>query len=192
MPKQIAHLEQDILAAARQILLAEGYEALTMRRVARQCGIAVGTLYNYSSSKEMLAGSVMLEDWRGALAQMDAACASAPALVQGLRAVYDGVAAFAARYGGIWDGCGLPKGGRGAFAARHRLLVRQLAACVGPLLARTAPGAPAGADVFLAENILLCANGSELPLDTLLQIAQSFADDASARQTPQKAPSPAG
>ena len=42
MPKRIENLKETILQHARQILLEEGYGALTMRAVAARCGIAVG------------------------------------------------------------------------------------------------------------------------------------------------------
>ena len=39
--------KEDILAAARQLLLEEGSGALGMRNVAAACGVAVGSIYNY-------------------------------------------------------------------------------------------------------------------------------------------------
>ena len=60
MPKIIENLRQTLLSAARTLLLREGYAALTIRRVAAISGIAVGTVYNYFPSKELLAAAVML------------------------------------------------------------------------------------------------------------------------------------
>ena len=50
-----------------QILLEEGYGALTMRAVAARCGIAVGTVYNYFPAKDMMVGNVILAGWLATL-----------------------------------------------------------------------------------------------------------------------------
>ena len=64
MPKILENIREKAVAEAREELLGEGYRAMTIRRVAEQLGIGVGTLYNYFPSKEYLAAAVMLEDWQ--------------------------------------------------------------------------------------------------------------------------------
>ena len=49
--------EEEILAAARALLLEKGTGALTMRSVAAACGVAVGSIYNYFPSKGALVGT---------------------------------------------------------------------------------------------------------------------------------------
>ncbi|MBR1797734.1 MAG: TetR/AcrR family transcriptional regulator [Clostridiales bacterium] len=64
MPKIIDNIEDKILTEAKLQMLSEGgYDSMTIRSVAKSCGIAVGTFYNYFSSKEKLAAYVMLDDW---------------------------------------------------------------------------------------------------------------------------------
>ena len=41
MPKVLEHMRETILHAARQALLTNGYDALTMRGVAKACGCLV-------------------------------------------------------------------------------------------------------------------------------------------------------
>ena len=67
MPKIIENLREILLAASRTLLLEEGYRALTMRQVAGLCHVAVGTVYNYFPSKDMLAAHILLEDWNDLL-----------------------------------------------------------------------------------------------------------------------------
>ena len=50
MPKIIDEAREKILSAAKHTLLGQGYSVLSLRGVARQCGIAVGTIYNYFES----------------------------------------------------------------------------------------------------------------------------------------------
>jgi AcrR family transcriptional regulator len=57
-----------ILAAADAILVAEGVEALTMRRIAERAGVPVGTLYQFFPDK----GSVVDAVARAYIAEFDA------------------------------------------------------------------------------------------------------------------------
>ena len=40
-----------------------GYSKTTIRSVAKECNIAIGTVYNYFDSKETLIASFMLDEW---------------------------------------------------------------------------------------------------------------------------------
>ena len=55
--------EEEILAAARALLLEKGTGALTMRSVAAACGVAVGSIYNYFPSKGALVGTTIESVW---------------------------------------------------------------------------------------------------------------------------------
>ena len=63
MPKIIENLREQILNEAKKQLFEQGYEKTTIRSVAQECGIAVGTVYNYFKSKDILIASLVLEDW---------------------------------------------------------------------------------------------------------------------------------
>lgn len=62
MSKQIIS-QQDILEAGKQIIQAQGLQAITMRSVAKACHIAVGSLYNYYPSKGCLLIDIMTSIW---------------------------------------------------------------------------------------------------------------------------------
>ncbi len=64
------------LRAARVILVRDGLEALTMQAIASEVGAAVGTIYGYFPSKQMLVAELQLE----AIATMLDAWAEARAL----------------------------------------------------------------------------------------------------------------
>jgi AcrR family transcriptional regulator len=166
MPKIIENLRQTILDSAQSILLQSGYAALTIRKVACASGIAVGTVYNYFPSKELLAAAVMLEDWQEALAVIRAACEKADDIRTGLAAAYGEVSAFSRRYQPSWSGYSFRGSQQSDFRKRHRMLVRQLAGCLSPLL----PPQSEALSLFLAENVLVCVDGSELSFEELLEI----------------------
>ena len=53
-----------ILQACRRIVAEEGVQALSMRRVADACRIALGTLYNYYADKNALVLATVESIWR--------------------------------------------------------------------------------------------------------------------------------
>ena len=63
MPKIIENLREELLAEAKRQIAERGYKNTTIRSVAAECGIAVGTVYNYFKSKDMLIASFILVDW---------------------------------------------------------------------------------------------------------------------------------
>lgn len=98
MPKIIENLRERVLKAARETLVTEGYQALSMRSLARRAGVAPGTLYNYFRDKEEIVATLALADWQGALARMGAAAARASDLERGLAALCDELNSFSDAY----------------------------------------------------------------------------------------------
>ena len=136
MPKRIAALRENILRVSRETLLGGGFDGLTIRAVARECGVAVGTVYNYFPSKEVLVASIMLEDWIRALERMQERAASAADAIAGLRAVFDEIRAFAGLYEGAWAQYSARCDPAPVIRSRHRQLIEQLEAVIRPLTER--------------------------------------------------------
>lgn len=63
MPKIIDNARQQLIAQAKKQISENGYSKTTIRSVAKECNIAVGTVYNYFPSKDMLVAAFVLEDW---------------------------------------------------------------------------------------------------------------------------------
>ncbi len=59
--REIVEREKQILALARPILLREGYQALSMDRLAMQMEYAKGTLYNHFPNKEEIVAALAIE-----------------------------------------------------------------------------------------------------------------------------------
>lgn len=136
MPKIIAGLREKMLAQTGKILAASGYHEVTIRDVAKGCGVAVGTVYNYFPSKEMLIASVMLEDWIAALAQMRGAAAEASELGEGLRTMYEALCGFCGKYRSAWQQYSASGGDMAPLVKRHGQLVNQLAEPIQEMLKR--------------------------------------------------------
>lgn len=63
MPKIIKDLKPHIKDEAMKMFEDIGYKAVTMRELASNVGIAVGTLYNYFPNKEVLYTEILYESW---------------------------------------------------------------------------------------------------------------------------------
>lgn len=65
MPKIIKNLQEKIFEGAKELFYENGYEGVDMKAIAKKCGIAVGTLYNYYSNKDTLYIHVFEKSWQG-------------------------------------------------------------------------------------------------------------------------------
>ncbi|NIF39431.1 TetR/AcrR family transcriptional regulator [Burkholderia sp. Tr-862] len=65
-PKQArsAHLVDDVLQAAIQVLATEGAQRFTMARVAERAGVSVGSLYQYFPNKAAVLFRLQHDEWR--------------------------------------------------------------------------------------------------------------------------------
>lgn len=170
MPKVIENLRESLLACARDALLTQGYDHLTIRGVAAACGVAVGTVYNYFPAKDVLVASVMLEDWQRALERMRAGTAAAASALEGLRQVFEAVSAFAGTYSGAWTQYTARMNPAPVLHQRHEQLVEQLNAVLEPLLRRFDCLFDPSLTGFLAETVLSASVGEAARFDDLVPV----------------------
>lgn len=88
MPKIIENIPQKLIEEARRQVAQVGYNALNIREVAKNCGIGVGTVYNYFPSKDALIAGFLLEDWKGSLSRLRETAQGANTVRPVLEAVY--------------------------------------------------------------------------------------------------------
>lgn len=67
MPKIIENLPEKLIEETRRQVMEVGYTALNIRDVAKNCGVGVGTVYNYFPSKDVLVAGFLLRDWKESL-----------------------------------------------------------------------------------------------------------------------------
>lgn len=60
---QVVTSKEEILKASRELTGKGGWEAVSIRAVAEACGVSVGTIYNYFSSKDDLIGASVESVW---------------------------------------------------------------------------------------------------------------------------------
>ena len=67
MPKIIENIKETILTKGKEMLLEESYKDFNIRRLAKNCEIGIGTLYNYFENKEVLIHNIFLSDWENTI-----------------------------------------------------------------------------------------------------------------------------
>lgn len=170
MPKIIDGLKATILACAKRMLLDKGYHNFTIRAVAHDCSIAVGTIYNYFPNKLMLIASIMADDWKADLGNIHADIAAACDLEAGLYAIYDGIQRFCRTYEPVWDQFVPSTCEFGGVKNRHLLLRSQISEQITYLLEKFAFSDECAFTDLFAECVLSCALQKNISFDSLFQM----------------------
>ena len=127
MPKIIENLRARLMEEAKKQLVELGYASMTMRSIAKGCGVGIGTVYNYFPSKDALLAAYLLEDWNGCIAAVREIGAAEASVVPVLQCIHAQLLGFIRRHYRIVQDT------RGATAASassvqfHKLLRSQLA-----------------------------------------------------------------
>ena len=127
MPKIIENLKDRLIAEAQRQIKENGYGAVTIRSIAKGCGVGVGTVYNYFPSKEALIATHLLEDWNGCIRAIQTAADSAEAPRPVLLCMYEQLTSFARRHQAIFSDRSAAASFTGSFSRYHGLLREQLA-----------------------------------------------------------------
>lgn len=148
MPKIIENLSDRLIAEAQKQIEESGYSALTIRSVAKACGVGIGTVYNYFPSKEALIATFLLEDWKSCMTALQHAADRATLPQPVLRCMYEQLMQFSSRHNAIFRDKAAAAGAAGSFSQYHSLLRSQLAAPLQKFCSSDF------AAVFVAESLL--------------------------------------
>ena len=127
MPKIIENLKDRLIAEAEKQLEESGYGAITIRSVAKACGVGVGTVYNYFPSKEALIATHLLADWKVCVDTITRTAESATDPKSVLQCVYQQLVCFADRHQAIFRDEAAAASFAGSFSQYHDRLRSQLA-----------------------------------------------------------------
>lgn len=127
MPKIIKNLESRMIEEAKLQLVQSGYGAITIRSIAKGCGVGVGTVYNYFSSKDDLLATYMLQDWKDRVTAINAVSFYSDTPQAVVRCIYDQLMAYAAQHHAIFRDEAAAASFAGSFSRYHALLRSQLA-----------------------------------------------------------------
>ena len=127
MPKIIKNLETRLVEEAKKQIEEMGYAAVTIRSVAKECGVGVGTVYNYFASKDELLASYMLSDWNSCVTAIDAVSRYSDIPEPVVRCIYDQLVAFSQRHSTVFRDEAAAAAFAGSFSRYHTMLRDQLA-----------------------------------------------------------------
>jgi len=127
MPKIIENLPQRLMEEARRQIEQSGFAAMTIRSVAKGCGVGVGTVYNYYPSKEALVASFMLDDWKTCVAAIEDTADRSEVLEPVLHIIYEKLNLFMDQYDPIFQDATAAVSYTGSTSQYHRVLRAQLA-----------------------------------------------------------------
>ena len=128
MPKIIENLPQRLAEEARHQIEESGFSAMTIRSVAKACGVGVGTVYNYFPSKEALVATFILADWKDCVASIERCAVDAQNPEPVLKSIHEQLQLFMTKFDPIFRDESAVAGYTGAMTKYHSVLRAQLAA----------------------------------------------------------------
>ena len=126
MPKIIENLKDRLMSEVDRQLRESGYESVTIRSIAKACGVGVGTVYNYFPSKESLIAAHLLEDWRLCLESIQATAEHSDDPQPVMRCIYDQLVGFAGRHEAVFRAEAAVPGFAASLGRYHSMLRSQL------------------------------------------------------------------
>lgn len=94
MPKIIENLKEKILAEADRQMREVGYSTMTIQSIAKACGVGVGTVYNYFSSKDEILIACVAEYWMKCMDTIRAVAKYSDTYEAVIHCIYDQIYAF--------------------------------------------------------------------------------------------------
>lgn len=127
MPKIIENLEDRLIREAERQIAQSGYGAVTVRSIAKGCGVGVGTVYNYFPSKEAIIATLLLADWKSRIGTIRAVATYSESPRSVVLCIYDQLKEFARNNAPVFRDEAAVSGFAGSFSKYHSLLREQLA-----------------------------------------------------------------
>lgn len=154
MPKLIPDADGQIKRAARNLLLTKGYSGFSIKEIARQTGIAAGTIYQHYPNKRVLMNEVMQEDWDRILSQVDEAMATSPDISSCLVKTFDLVVEFNRSFKAVRAQYAAAHPSRNMAMSHHQLIFNLFEPRIMTLLKRFGKDADAAMGDLLTEVIV--------------------------------------
>lgn len=127
MPKIIENARELLLTEAKRRISESGYESLTVRELAKSCGLGLGTVYNYFPSKEMLIATLLLEEWTQIIAEIEVRSEGESDPMAVVDLLVTGIQRFMEQNEGLFHSDEAIRAFRGSVGTRHAMLRSQVA-----------------------------------------------------------------
>lgn len=157
MPKIIENVRGMIISEATRQLNEGSYDSVTIRGIAKGCGIGLGTFYNYFKSKDMLIASFLLEDWMLRVKKLNNASDNKDDPMVIVEMIYTEVNSFIDKHKNIFHSTEARKSFRNSVFDYHSVLRSQIAEPISKVCCRMGFEDYAFLSEFTAEAILVWA-----------------------------------
>ena len=117
-----------LLEEAQHQIATNGYESVTIRSIARGCGLGLGTFYNYFKSKDMLIATFLNENWQERMNVIKETYKNERDPMVVVRALYDDISDFIFVYKDIFSSPSAIKSFSFAAPGYHKYVREQVAA----------------------------------------------------------------
>ncbi len=154
MPKIIQNAREMLIAEARKQVIERGYSSVTVRSVAKACGLGIGTVYNYFSSKDMLIASFMAEDWQMCMESINRCCDDSATPEPVFRCIYEQLNQFIITHSALFTDNQAAKVFASVFTVRHKQLRSQLAEPISKICVVHAVHNSEFLSEFISESLL--------------------------------------
>ena len=126
IPKIIENVRELLINEAKRQISENGYDSVTIRSIAKGCGLGLGTFYNYFKSKDMLIATFLLEEWQEPIRRV---CIRSdterdPAALVSL--IYSELTGFIENNSTLFNSSGAVKAFYGSVGQKHKLLRSQI------------------------------------------------------------------
>lgn len=98
MPKIIENIKETILIKGKEMLLEGSYKDFNIRKLAKNCELGIGTLYNYFENKEVLIYNIFLSDWESTMELADEMKKEKLPIREKLYRIYTSLETFVSQY----------------------------------------------------------------------------------------------
>lgn len=162
MPKIIEGAREKILVNAKKRLFENGYQHLSLREVAKESGIATGTIYNYFANKDYLISNIMLEDWEIEVKNMEESVEKAATVKDGVASICKFIEEFFNIYACILQQPSVAAAATPDLEHRHRFLSAQVGEIFNRLLDEKGYSNKKEYTVLIVELILISYGKQEV------------------------------
>ncbi|MBQ9580711.1 MAG: TetR/AcrR family transcriptional regulator [Lachnospiraceae bacterium] len=177
MPKVIENLREKILEEAKKEIAEIGYEGMTIRGIAKELGIGVGTLYNHFENKEAVVGAYMVEEWHKTYAVIDENVRNVKHPLDKCEVMYKEIEIFVRDHRKLFYDKEAKKTFASSYLTRHGMLVRLLHGYLEKSCEEYAINYTPYIPDFLIENILNMVTAG-IPYSTFYDIMKPLFRDS--------------
>lgn len=154
MPKIIENLRNRLIDEAKHQINQNGYDSVTIRSIARECGIGLGTFYNYFKSKDLLIATFLLEDWQKRIENITEKYAEEKDPMVVVDVIYREVNDFIKVYNNIFTSPAAIKSFNTSGAGYHKFVRNQVAGPIRNACVLAELDNPEFLSLFVAESII--------------------------------------